>query len=49
MPQTNEKADSLSQARSQGILASVKALEEIQEALGEECELVTTLDIPQED
>lgn len=49
MPQTNEEADSLPQARSQGILASAKALEEIQEALGEECELVTTLDISQED
>ena len=49
MKTTNEKADNLPQARSQGILASYKAIQEIQEALGENCELVFEVDIPQED
>jgi hypothetical protein len=49
MKTTNEEADSLPQTRSQGILASYKALQEIQKALGENCELVFEVDIPQED
>jgi hypothetical protein len=39
MKTTNEEADNLPQARSQGILASYKAIQEIQEALGSECKV----------